>query len=482
MLLGALLLHSVTDAQTTNSQYTNAWIPKATVNTPQSVSVESFNILNERVAWAMAQSGDFTGQNWNFGDNAYVLRTTNGGQTWTSFLANRPSAVSSFNTYLAAISENEAWLTDYDNTAGVPALLHTTDGAKSWQSVNIGMTASSYPDYIHFFDKNTGVVIGDPVDGYFEIFATTDGGKTWKKLPPSIAAKSDEFGGSAATNDVTIGGVYYFSSFSGRIFSIDSKFAVQNYGGYNGFGVDAFAVRRGANGAPTIVVGWPDYSVYPFTTKLLRVKGNGSWVDITPVDHGFATFEMAYIPGTSILLATTHSKNDPSGVYTTRVSFDDGSTWKVIETGTPIRSFNFGQAFFFGSAGFGGSFPNTTTSPTKIYKFNPLSLLKAIGNALDLGSRDAGGVESAAVTDQSGMLIYPNPVSDRVNLLLAFTEATEADIRLFDVAGREVWGKKASYTEGENVETIPASELAVGSYILTVNTGKEVLKGKVVKR
>jgi hypothetical protein len=41
------------------------------------------------------------------------------------------------------------------------------------------------PMFIHFFDNSNGVVVGNPQEGYWAIYTTTNGGNTWIRVPSS---------------------------------------------------------------------------------------------------------------------------------------------------------------------------------------------------------------------------------------------------------------------------------------------------------
>ena len=61
----------------------------------------------------------------------------------------------------------------------------TTDGGITWNKQNAYNTSLYGPGYIHFFDSQNGVVIGDP---NLETYTTTNGGVTWNpvSMPPAL--------------------------------------------------------------------------------------------------------------------------------------------------------------------------------------------------------------------------------------------------------------------------------------------------------
>jgi len=80
----------------------------------------------------------------------------------------------------------------------------------------------SFFNVVHFFDENNGIVQGDPVNGEFEIYVTSDGGDTWTaidgaNIPDAVSGEYGTVGyiyGNAST-------VWFFTT-KGRVFrSVD---------------------------------------------------------------------------------------------------------------------------------------------------------------------------------------------------------------------------------------------------------------------
>lgn len=98
----------------------------------------------------------------------YVLKTTNGGETWSQLPYN-------FQTQLYAISapsENVIY-----TSAGSSLVFKSTDGGLNWTKSTIYATATTLWD-IQFYDENLGYACGSSG----RIFKTTDGGANWTLL------------------------------------------------------------------------------------------------------------------------------------------------------------------------------------------------------------------------------------------------------------------------------------------------------------
>ncbi len=110
-------------------------------------------------------------------------RTVDGGITW------EPGIIEQSGNYrlmsMAALNKDTAWAAASSINGGKGDIFRTYDGGAHWErpdtSIYRGIT--SFPDAIHFFDKDTGICFGDPENGYFEIYRTVNGGDSWTRIP-----------------------------------------------------------------------------------------------------------------------------------------------------------------------------------------------------------------------------------------------------------------------------------------------------------
>ncbi len=116
------------------------------------------------------------------GGDYHVRVTTDGGQTWLEGGSiNTLGAAWGFYGVdsLSFIDQNNGWLIGDHSVQGtsplqyVRFLMHTTNGARSWQPVTVGSAGT--PEAVYFIDQNDGWIIGDA--GL--ILYTSDGGVTW---------------------------------------------------------------------------------------------------------------------------------------------------------------------------------------------------------------------------------------------------------------------------------------------------------------
>lgn len=123
---------------------------------------------------------------WVGGSKGTVGKSLDGGKTWTW------NTVKGFET--REFRDIEAF---DDKTAVVLAIaepahiIRTIDGGVTWTTVYENKTKGMFLDAMDFFDDLNGTVIGDPVGGKFFIARTNDGGVTWKEEPNAKLPKID---------------------------------------------------------------------------------------------------------------------------------------------------------------------------------------------------------------------------------------------------------------------------------------------------
>lgn len=57
-------------------------------------------------------------------------------------------------------------------------------------------------DGMDLLPSGTGLLMGDPVDGYFSLYTTKDGGKSWQEVTPKLKAENGEAGFAASGSTV----------------------------------------------------------------------------------------------------------------------------------------------------------------------------------------------------------------------------------------------------------------------------------------
>ncbi|MBI4535927.1 MAG: hypothetical protein HY708_06585, partial [Ignavibacteriae bacterium] len=120
---------------------------------------------------------------WTCGSNGTILRTTNGGASWSSV-----GDTSATYNCIDALDADRAFVAANDGGA---AMYRTTDGGGNWTQVYF--SPSGFINAIRMSDQNYGVALGDPVSGTWMVLRTTDGGANWERLttePNQLASEA----------------------------------------------------------------------------------------------------------------------------------------------------------------------------------------------------------------------------------------------------------------------------------------------------
>jgi hypothetical protein len=177
-------------------------------------SLRGIDAVSDQVAWASGTQGT-------------VLRTTDGGQTWQACPTPPDAEALDFRAVQAFNADSAVVM-----SAGKGALSRiykTTDACRTWKLTFTNPDEDGFWDALQFRDSKSGVLVGDPVKGYFPIFLTDDGGVNWHHLEPRAIPAEPMQGLFAASNT---------SLFA----DTDGSFAF-----LTGGGVTAFAVVRWKN-------------------------------------------------------------------------------------------------------------------------------------------------------------------------------------------------------------------------------------------
>ncbi len=254
-----------------------------------------------------------------------VYRTHDGGRTWDDVtppgaagLQFRDVEVLGRRTVVVlAIGEGE-----------LSRVYRTTDDGRTWTETFRNVDPAAFYDCVDFYpDGRTGLVMGDPVDGKFQILRTDDGGATWRLLPSDrMPDATGEFGFAASGDCLVVNGRTAYFGTGGersRVFSsrdggrswtaTDSTIPAGEAAGVFGF---AFDRSHG------VAVGG-DFSAPADGTDASAVQRGHRWKNGGDLTH--LAEDAAFLPG-GYLVATGES-GDVAG---TSWSSDGGRSWRHL--------------------------------------------------------------------------------------------------------------------------------------------------------
>ena len=143
------------------------------IHTGLKTSLRGLSVVNDNVVWVS-------------GNNGMVGKTTNGGKNW-KWITVKGFEKADFRDIEAFDAKTAIIMAIAD-----PAyILKTTDGGDSWKLVYENKTKGMFLDAMEFCDLMNGIVIGDPVDGIFFLAKTVDGGSSWIEVPAEQRPRAD---------------------------------------------------------------------------------------------------------------------------------------------------------------------------------------------------------------------------------------------------------------------------------------------------
>lgn len=422
------------------SSIAQTWTSQATGFNDVSRGLSEIRIVDANTVWAIAYDGS--------GDGANVqefTRTTNGGSTWTPGIINVGNPALGING-ISPISATTAWVSAVNGTDGSGSCIYkTSDGGASWQQQNASgfIAAASFVNFVHFFDANNGFSAGDPINGEFEIYRSTNGGSTWTLVPGANIPnpQSGEYGYNGG--NVVVGNTIWLPTNKGRILkSTDSgatwtvtQAPLTDFGGTTQSGRLAFSDVN--NGCLLKTVG----TTYTFYTT---TNGGTTWSAGTPFTGTYRI--LTYVPGTTTLVATSQATGASGSAY----SSNNGTTWTTIDSGTQRGA----SAFLNGSTGWCAGF-SSTPSIDGVFKLN--------------------GTLANNQFNATSFKIYPNPTSSFVTIS---TEQLDSfNLKIADLTGKVMMIK--DYSGMEN--NVDISSFAKGIYFFEIKSGNKSETIKILK-
>ena len=292
--------------------------------------------------WAMAINNDGS-----IADN--FTRSTDGGQTWTAGSFNAGTGLSQLfaMSNIGGGSVDACWAVF--NTGASQGCYKTIDGGANWVNMNAGYGAASFANVIHFFNENDGFAQGDPVDGYYELYTTTNGGDDWTRVPESNipAPTTGEFG--ITGNYYAVGDNIWFGTNQGRIFYSNDK----------GYTWDVTMTPFGATNTVTCIFS-DELNGFAFRSYLdmgiepeinITTDGGQSYTSLFVTGDMYARW-FSHVPGTTTFVG---SSSEP-GIEGASYSEDGGYTWVTLNSGVPIQA----TAFLDNETGWAGTWAGAT--------------------------------------------------------------------------------------------------------------------------
>lgn len=293
-------------------------------------NLRGISVVSEQVAWAS-------------GSGNTVLRTADGGTTWTRLTPpNDPKTDPLDFRDVDALDARTAYLLSI-GPGPASRIYKTTDAGATWARQFANQDPKGFFDAMSFWDAEQGLVIGDSIDGHFQILITTNGGATWTKVPDAALppAQPDEGSFSASGSNIAVVGTDHawisvgtktkcrvlHTADRGKTWSVvHAPLATSESAG-----IFSVAFRDTEHG---VIVGG-DYKREAGTgdNAAFTADGGKTWTLVQ--EKGLSGFRSAvkYVPGTPGSLIAV----GPQGAD---ISTDDGKTWAPLAQTPPPPGFH----------------------------------------------------------------------------------------------------------------------------------------------
>ncbi|TGE28992.1 T9SS type A sorting domain-containing protein [Hymenobacter metallicola] len=425
----------------------------ATPSTPGNLISDLMHTVSEQVAWQLMSP------NTTNSPSRALSKTANGGATW-EYKAIRGN--SSFQAAgIHALDENTAFVSQFGSPGG--EILKTTDGGTTWTKVTLGgefTSASSFANWVYFFDANNGVTLGDPTpDGVFEVYTTSNGGRNWTRVPAAnLPTPLDELEYGLTGSYCALGNTIWAGTSNG-----DNGVPVRVLKSTDrGLTWTASELTPLVGAITKIAMSDANNGIAFNDSDLIYTTDGGNTWQSQFYTGNFNHNDLAHVPGTNIIVSVGTSVPTPSGPndYGSSYTTDNGATWIDIDRGREHRTVDFASR----TAGYTGAV--TSASGTGgVYKASATILSTARNSEL-----------------QKALAVYPNPSSSGVfELQLRSGIKAGTSVRVFDALGRQVLNQHLNATAvASQVAPIDLSKQKAGLYTLELRTSAGVAQQKLV--
>jgi photosystem II stability/assembly factor-like uncharacterized protein len=285
--------------------------------------IQFIDAVNQDICWGLA-ADPLNQQN----PVQEFTRTVDGGQNWFSgTINNTPGRCPSS---IFALNDDTAWVAMFSCTGGPGsgAIMRTNDGGATWiqQTTALFSAPGNFPNIIYFWDANNGMCMGDPVDGFFEIYTTNDGGTNWIRTPQvEIPAQQNGEFGITDVFTANHGNILWFGTNQGRIYKTMDR-------GHNWtVGQTPFLDYIGNVAFRDSLNGLCQSGGTTGSVDVARTTDGGTTWNLVGTNTAGMTLKagLSYVPGTdSIYFISTPYAGSIDG---TTFSPNDGTTWIPVD-------------------------------------------------------------------------------------------------------------------------------------------------------
>ncbi|MEO8861105.1 MAG: oxidoreductase [Ginsengibacter sp.] len=295
------------------------------LNTDTKTSLRGLSVVNDKIIWVS-------------GSNGTIGKSIDSGKTWKWMIVNGFEKTDFRD--IEAFDQSIAVIMGVDTPA---IILRTIDGGETWKLVFENKTKGMFLDAMEFWNEQSGIVVGDPINGRFFIARTFNGGDTWQNIPERnrpVADSGEACFASSGTNIRKLGNdaaAFVTGGLHSNLFLKDKKFELPIVQGKESAGANSIAIK---NRKSFVVVGG-DFSLPDSTYRncVITNDGGNTWTYPATSPHGYRSC-IEYLDNKQWISC---------GLNGVDITNDDGYTWQWInkESFNVCRKAKSGKSVFF---------------------------------------------------------------------------------------------------------------------------------------
>jgi photosystem II stability/assembly factor-like uncharacterized protein len=406
------------------------------------------------------------------GSYGTIVKTTNGGTTWTAI-----------STTITSNTLNSVYFPD-DNTGYAvgdnKTILKTTNSGITWSTLESGMSGNSHDILsVYFINSNVGYVAGynknDDHAASF-ILKTINGGATWSSLSCGLYVEfeslyfTDASTGYAVGGDSHVPGGIILKTVNGG-----TTWTSQTSGTTNGLTSVYFTDAT------------TGYAVGKNGTVLKTVNGGSTWSKL--VSGTTSTLNSVYFTDANTGYAV--GGNYLESTATILKTIDGGSTWTSLLNATDYN-FCLSSVYFIDSdTGYavgggilktidgGATWTISSLTPGESVFFTNANTGYVVGIGGEILKTNSGltTYSEQVKAPESKISIYPNPAKNKITITNQTATPGESIIDIFNIKGEQIMRQKFC---NKNSMGMDISTLTKGVYFVRINNNSVIVTRKLV--
>jgi len=418
------------------------WTPMAAGLLPDDYVIFSISAVGDDVVWAIA-SRVYFGPPIPTTHRPYILRTSNGGQSWT--VAEIEEAAGTISFQIVAVDSLTAWITTQDYGSGAGRKLYrTADGGDLWtlrlNNVSSGVALNWFDDGQHWLAQNRQ-----------STSRSDNNGATWANTTISgYNTTESQLLYSGANMSCTVGDTLWNGTSEGRIVRF------RNYGETPEFISTGLGI-----GTEIYSIAFQDHengllynrNSFGINRIARSTDGGATWTNLTQLPGSFG-WNIAAVPGSPGSYVLASNFNHITGKVA--ITQDFGNTWSVETLNKPLNS----VVFTSPETGWVGGGKLTSSTYPALFKYNGSPLLVGVQTPPTL----------------SGFSVFPNPTTGVISFDFGgYSTGNVVSVTLHDLFGRIVFAAEI------NDNQLDLKALNSGIYVLTMEAEGKRGVSRIVK-